>query len=1022
MARPWTDPSRAEPGALLPLSPAQEQLLFHAVYDDEAPDVHVGQVTAELDGPVDLGGLRPAMADLLARHPDLTSCFGERDGRPMRRLAPRSEPPWRELDLSALPPARRGPESRRLRDEELTRPFDWAVPPLLRIAVVRLEPERHVLVLTYHRLVLDGASARRAVWELLTGAPSERERDVDASPITWPIRRAGSDDHQTLLFPSAPPTGQRWPRPLLVSGPPDLESRLDAFTRRQGVSQDAVFRSAWAIVLGALTGRTNVVFGATVPAPSREPATALGQFSVTVPVRLELDPGEPMLGLVRRSDDDRGTRPEGSGGRFDTVLAPYDDDPVRGPYAPPRVVAVDGWECGHHPLRIAPLPGGRLRLVYRPDALDERSARRLADRLLRVVREIVTSPATARVGQIDTLLPAERRSPPAETARTDKTGRPATVPEMFEAQVARSPDGIALETAEATLGYAELDRRANRLAHHLIDLGAGPERIVAIALPPSSPDLVVATLATLKAGAAYLPIDPEYPPRRIAHMLDDARPSALITTTELDTGRAGAVRVLLDRPELIEAVGRCDERNPTVPLRPGHPAYVIYTSGSTGRPKGVVVPHTGVASMVAAQAERLGAGPGGRVLQFASWSFDAAVWEMCMALLHGGTLVLPPGERLALLARPAATIAQRRITHLTLPPSALAALSPGGLSGVTTLTVAGEAVPAALARRWSADRVLVNAYGPSEFTVCATTSGPLSGDAEPPIGRPIANARAHVLDGWLRPVPAGTPGELYLAGAGLARCYLNRPALSAGRFVANPFGAPGDRMYRTGDLVRRDEDGELYFAGRLDEQAKIRGFRVEPGEVEAVLIAHPDVGQAAVVVDDRSPAGPSLLAYVAGRAGRPRPTPAGLREFGEARLPRHMVPSDFVVLDALPLTPNGKLDRTALRETSAPAGAEAGPAGRAPRTPRERILCDVYAEVLGTGQVGIDDGFFALGGDSASAIRLVAGIEAALGVRPPVRAVFEAPAVAALITRLGGSGRPRLRPFGTPPETGRTTP
>ncbi|MER5281723.1 amino acid adenylation domain-containing protein, partial [Streptomyces sp. NPDC002809] len=433
-----------------------------------------------------------------------------------------------------------------------------------------------------------------------------------------------------------------------------------------------------------------------------------------------------------------------------------------------------------------------------------------------------------------------------------------------------------------------------------------------------------------------------------------------------------------------------------------HPAYVIYTSGSTGRPKGVVVSHAGVSGLVAAQVDRLGVAQDSRVLQFASPSFDASFWDLCSALLTGAALVLAPAEA------PLEALTDRRfsVTHVTLPPSALAALDGAELTA-TTLVVAGEACPPELVQRWAPGRRMINAYGPTETTVCATMSDPLSpGSGVPPIGRAVAGFRTYVLDERLRIAPPGVPGELYVAGPGLARGYLDRPGLTAGRFTACPFGPAGARMYRTGDLVRRRADGELEYVGRADQQVKVRGFRVEPGEVEAVLAEHPAVAQAAVAAqDDR------LVGYVVARpalAARPAELAAYLRE----RLPDYLVPAVFMVLDALPLTPNGKLDRAAL---PVPAAAPAG-SGRVPRTPQEQILAELFAEVLGVPRVSVDDDFFELGGHSLLATRLAARVRSVLGVELGLRALFQAPTVAGLAEALveAGRARPALTPYERP--------
>jgi amino acid adenylation domain-containing protein len=602
---------------------------------------------------------------------------------------------------------------------------------------------------------------------------------------------------------------------------------------------------------------------------------------------------------------------------------------------------------------------------------------------------------------VDLLSAAERE---LVTTRWNDTARDvpaAALPDLFTAQAARTPDAVALVSGGASWSYAELDSRSSRLARYLIALGAGPEGLVAVALPRSL-EMVAAVLAVAKAGAAYLPVDPAYPADRIAFMLTDAAPGLLISD-RATSGRLpdvpGVATLSLDDPLVAAALaGQPDsavtDQDRIAPLRLAHPAYVIYTSGSTGRPKGVVVQHGSVTSLLCWAAARFSGGELARVLAATSLSFDVSVFEMFAPLVTGGSAEIVAD----LLELADAAAGPWTGSLISAVPSAISQLqgSLGTRVRVGTVVLAGEALtpPAVTAVQVALPGAAVhNIYGPTESTVYATAwSATGRNDTVPLIGGPIWNVRAYVLDGRLGVVPAGVAGELYLAGPGLARGYLNRAGLTAERFVACPF-LPGERMYRTGDLARWRDGGELEYLGRADEQVKVRGFRIELGEVEAVLAAQPGVARAVVVVREDRPGDRRLVGYVVPAAGH-RVDPAGLRAAAARVLPGYMVPSAVVVLDALPLSVNGKLDRRAL-----PAPAFVAGAGREPSTPAEEMLCELFAQVLGVERVGVDDGFFDLGGHSLLAAVLVARLEGQLGIKVSLQDFLAGPSVSGIASR-----------------------
>ena len=528
--------------------------------------------------------------------------------------------------------------------------------------------------------------------------------------------------------------------------------------------------------------------------------------------------------------------------------------------------------------------------------------------------------------------------------------------------------------------------------------------------------MLVGIFGVLKAGGAYLPLDPTYPAGRLTYMIEDARPILILTQEALRQRLPEAIETLcLDKD--WPSIGGASQANPVPRATPGNLAYVIYTSGSTGRPKGVAVSHGGIPNLAVAQQAGFGVGAASRVLQFSAWTFDAAVSEIAMVVSSGACLVLPclderSGDALIQL------LIRERITHATLPPAVLSTLVPSPELALQCLVVAGEACPTELASVWGADRRMINAYGPTETTVCATISEPLRAGEAPPIGRPIWNARIYLLDDHMLPVPVGVAGELYIGGAGLARGYLGRPDLTAERFVPDPFGGAGERLYRTGDLARYRPDGNIDYLGRIDHQVKIRGFRIELGEIEAALSRIPGVREAVVLAREDSPGDKRLVAYVAGSNGA-EPAAAALRAALQRELPDYMVPAAFVVLDALPLTSNGKVDRKALPAPD--IGAQVAPQYVAPRTPAEETLCRIWAEVLGIERAGIEDNFFELGGHSLLAVTLIERMRRQ-GLPTNVRALFANPTPAGLAAVIGSGGEVAVPPNLIPPGCAAITP
>jgi novobiocin biosynthesis protein NovH len=578
--------------------------------------------------------------------------------------------------------------------------------------------------------------------------------------------------------------------------------------------------------------------------------------------------------------------------------------------------------------------------------------------------------------------------------RSATTGTaPATLAELWERTVHSRPSSPAIVSGSEILSYGEVNARANQLARLLLDEGAAPGRLVALALPRSS-RMVISVLAAAKAGAAFLPVDVNYPQERISYLLADAGPALLCTMRGAAPklpADIGVPQLVLDSAKQTARLNALPDTDVTEDERGGSLAatdlaYVIYTSGSTGRPKGVALTGAGLPALAAAKVATMQITEDSRVLQFASPSFDAYVTELLATFTAGATLVVPGADTLA--GDPLAkALRDGRVSHAVLPPAAVATVSPDAVPDLRVLVVAGEACPAGLVERWAPGRRLVNAYGPTESTVCATMTGPLTPTDEVTIGRPIPGVAVHVLDDELLPVAIGEIGELYLSGAGLACGYLNRPDLTAQLFVANPFGADGERMYRTGDLASVRADGDILFHGRTDDQVELRGFRIELGEVESVLSQHPDVAQAVAVLRAGAPDGPQLLAYVVPAHGT-TPEAGELREHAGRFLPDYMVPSIYATIDAVPLTPSGKTDRAALPEptrTTRPTVQEA-------RTPAEKILSNIFRDLFDLVEIDVRSNFFELGGNSILAVDLIQRAqEAGLALLP--RTVLDHPTI-----------------------------
>ncbi|HTQ78615.1 MAG TPA: amino acid adenylation domain-containing protein, partial [Thermoanaerobaculia bacterium] len=1041
----------------LPLSFAQERLWFIDQLEPGGAQYNMPSALA-LDGALNPSALAWALGQVERRHEALRTRFA---AGPIQVISPPRQPfPLPEIDLSALGERERQETVAELALAEAMRPFDLERGPVWRAALLRLEEERHVLLFTLHHITSDGWSNEVLVREVAhlygtaLGLPGTATAALPELPIQyadfalWQRQwLAGEELERQLAFwrgqlAGAPPLLELptdRPRPPILTSAGahlpfeltgDQTRGLEALAQAAGGTLFMVLLAAFQALLGRYSSQEDIVVGTPVAGRNRlETEGLIGFFVNSLAIRARLG-GDPtladLLAQIRETTlaafahqdlpfeklvgDLQVERSRSHSPLFQTVFvlqnAPAPAREIPGLRLSP--LAVDNGTAKFDLTAILVPAEGRLQglVEYNRDLFDRATIERVAQHYRTLLARLVEEP-TLRLSELPLLSPAERQQLFVEWNDTGPATAPpgaGTLPELFAAQVARTPEAVAVATAQEALTYGELHRRADRLARRLHRLGVGPEARVALLLE-RSPLRITATLAVLTAGGCYLPLDPTAPPERLGFLLQDAKASVVLTEASLAALLPStAVPLLcLDRleggaSETTEAAGGFAS---FPEISPEALAYVMYTSGSTGAPKGVAVPHRGVVRLVR-EAAYAAFGPDEVFLQLAPYAFDASTFELWGALLHGGRLVLPPPGTFS-LSELGDLLTRHGITTLWLTAGLfhqMAEENLPGLAGLKQLLAGGDVLSPAHVRKVLEDlpgTQLINGYGPTEsttFTCCFPVSGPEALSPSVPLGRPIAETRVHIADRRLAPAPLGASGELLIGGAGLARGYLDQPDRTAERFVPDPFGGFGQRLYRTGDRVRPRPDGRIEFLGRLDTQVKIRGFRVEPGEVEAVLAAEPGVREAVVLVRQDKPGDRRLVAYVVGDADA-----LTLREALRRRLPEPLVPAAIVHLDSLPLNANGKVDRAAL-----PAPEELEPHGEeplAPRSPLEEVLAGIWAEVLGRKRVGSEDDFFALGGHSLLATQVISRVRSSLGVDLPLRALFENPTVASFAAALG---------------------
>ncbi|WP_053198953.1 non-ribosomal peptide synthetase [Streptomyces viridochromogenes] len=1024
--------SLAQPGATLtkaPLSFAQRSVWFFEQWKPGTPTYNVGNAFT-VEGPLDGQLLERALHEVVRRHPALRTGFINRDGESVQVVSPTSAVPFQHRDLTDLPPEQRADAAGSLADDEVRRPFALQQGQPLRALLVRLADERHLLVLTVHHMVCDGLSMGLLLRDLelsyrvllsgqeaaLPPAPGYAdyaaweqrswESGASADGLGYWLRQLDGAPEVTCLPPSRPrPAEQTFRGETLVV---DVGERLAGLVRKQApalrTTPFGLMFTAFSAFVARYTGQEDVVLG--TPMAIRDaggsgfdPQEMVGPLINTVPLRVDLSGNPAFRELLPQVRNAVAEAQEHVGVPLERIVEALHRQRVLSHSPVFQVVfghqeePIGGYRLGDAEVTAAQAERGtakfdmtwnvitagrtRIELEYSTDLFNREAAEAMTADYLRLLEAFLTDPAV-RIGQIplvdaDALAPVRRSRPDRNTDRG--------LHERVADWASRTPDAVAVTDGDQNMTYAELELRASMVARRLRAAGVRPGALVGVALPRSA-DLVAALLGVLKAGAAYVPMDPDYPAERLRFLREDAGVQVVVSCgavlDRLPPGDAQVLDIHAEHTAEGDGGGDCSVSPETL-------AYVIYTSGSTGRPKGVAVTHRNVTRLLSVLEDTYSFCSSDVWPLFHSYAFDMSVWEMWGALLHGGRLVIvsypvsrSPHDLLALLAR-------ERVTVLNQTPSAFRALEVAEAEAPTTLdlrlvTFGGEALDLSSVRRWfirhgSDTPRLVNMYGITETTVHSTCH-PLSGkDTEggaSPIGTPIPDLAIYVLDRWGNIVPPGVVGEMYVAGAGVARGYLDRPGLTAERFIACPFGEPGERMYRSGDLAQYRPDGSLEYLGRNDDQVKVRGFRIETGEIEAVLEEHPAIHNA-VVLARREEGDPSsrLVGYVTvDEPDAARLNSSELRAYLGERLPEHMVPHVFMVLPEFPVTANGKVDRAAL---PVPDGfwRDLSQQYIAPCTPAEIVLCEVWAEVLGLDRVGAQDNFFDLGGDSIRSLQVI---------------------------------------------------
>lgn len=1032
----------------IPLSFAQQRLWFLDQFQSNSAFYNLA-AAARLQGDLNVPALEQSLNEIIRRHEVLRTNFvTQEDGQAVQIIHPSTGFSMPVINLQHLPVNEQEIEIQRLAIAQAQQPFDLANQLLIRAKLLVLSPTEHILLFCMHHIVSDGWSMGVFLQETAaiyaafsqgqpTPLPELAIQYVDFA--VWQRQWLKGDVKDVQLaywqkqLAGAPallelPTDQ--PRPAVqtfqgthqaFSLSEELTTAIDSLSRQESVTPFMTLLAAFNILLYRYTGQTDILVGSPIANRNHgEIEGLIGFFVNTLVLRTDISGNPTFRELLERVK-------EVSLGAYAHQDLPFELlvealQPERNlSHTPLFQVA---FVLQNAPMPDIELPGLTLSSFlpdnktakfdltlilektangwlgiweYNTDLFVASTIERITGHFQTLLAGIIAQPEQC-ISELPLLTAKEQYQLLEQWNQTQrKYIQDICVHQLFEMQVERTPDAVALVFENQQLSYRELNAQANQLAHHLTSLGVGVNVLVGLCVERSF-DMVVGLLAILKAGGAYVPIDPDYPPQRISQMLSDSRVLLLITQqrslSKLPEHEAQVVCIDQVWPQITQY----PEANPDTQVTAANLANVIYTSGSTGKPKGVMVKHSGLCNLAQAQKDLFDLNPHSRILQFASLSFDASIWEIVMVWGCGGTLYLGTKDSLLPGLSLIELLQEYGITHVTLPPSALAVLPPAELPALQTMIVAGEACPPDLIEQWSVGRSFFNAYGPTEGSVCATVAQYITSDRKLPIGRPIPNTQVYILDSYLQPLPIGVPGELHIGGAGLAQGYLNRPELTEEKFIPHPFSQQvGARLYKTGDLARYLPDGNIEYLGRIDHQVKVRGFRIELGEVENALSQYLGVSQVTVIVREDVPGDKRLVAYLVLQP-ESAVTVQDLRQFLKQKLPDYMVPTAFVFLDTLPLTPNGKVDRRALPTPDLSRLSNVDFV--APTTSHEETLAKIWADVLRVEKVGIHDNFFDLGGDSILSLQIIARARQ-VGLQLTPKQLFAHQTIAELVTVVG---------------------